>query len=297
MPIRGTTSPGLLTGIALLAALALAIAVAPNRAAAAEGEPAFCESRTLHDYLTPLKRMPKLRELPYRARSDLSFHGVSVGSAGPSLVVNGGRAGYQLSWEKNPGWDLTVTFAQVRSNGAILRWIGARHLRLGALAPIRIVEPSFGMSGGPGFYRATLTIHTRSGRKLARFGNYYRVIRPTIDARMVAAAAAYRPGETLFARVENPGASYVSFGGEYDVEGLQGETWGPVPEVPGPIEAPRHLVAPGTTGGRCLAFPIPSSMPAGRYRLAQEAVSSWPLATRFFASMLYAEFEIPAPTP
>jgi hypothetical protein len=48
-------------GIALIAVLV--VAFAPGRAAGAE-EPAFCRSRMLHDYLAPLKHMPKARGVP-----------------------------------------------------------------------------------------------------------------------------------------------------------------------------------------------------------------------------------------
>ncbi len=41
--------------------------------------------------------MPKLRELPYRRVAEpTSSDGVRIGAAGPSLTVNGGKAGYQL---------------------------------------------------------------------------------------------------------------------------------------------------------------------------------------------------------
>jgi hypothetical protein len=278
--------------VALLALLTLSLAVVPSPASAAEGEPPFCESATLHDYLAPLKRMPKLRALPFRRRAEPFFHGVRIGAAGPSLAVNGGRAGYQLQWDGNPRWDLTLTFARVTARGRVIQTLGQRHLRLGALAPALITEPAFTMSGKPALYRTTLVIRSAGGRKLATFGNYYRVIRPTVHARLVSDATVHQPGNTLFARVENPGAAFVLFGDEFKVETLAGESWMPAPALPGPFVTPLAFVAPGTTGNHCLTFPIPISTPAGRYRVSQEAVISWPFERHERRPILHAEFEV-----
>jgi hypothetical protein len=279
-------------GIALAGLAMLVGAISTSQVAAAEPEPAFCASKTLHDYLAPLKRMPKLRELPFRARREPLFRGVRIGASDPSLAVGGGRAGYQLQWDTNPKWDVTVTFARVNWRGKVVQWIGERHLRLGALAPALIGEPNFAMPGKPAAYRSTLVIRSHSGRKLAEFGNYYRVIRPTVHARLAPSATAYRPGATLFARVENTGAAFVLFGEEFFIEKLEGEAWAPAAEAPGPFPMPLYFVAPGTTSGHCTVFPIPASMPTGKYRLSQEAVISWPTQPRQLRPTLHAEFDV-----
>jgi hypothetical protein len=278
-------------GVALLTLLVLSLVGAPSPAAASEPEPPFCESTTLHDYLAPLKRMPKLRELPYRGKAEPRFRGVRIGAAGPSLAVNGGRAGYQLQWDTNPRWDITVTFARVNSNGKVVQRIGQRRLRLGELAPAVIEEPSFAMPGKPAIYRTTLVIRSPSGRKLAEFGNYYRVVRPAVHALLAPEDTVYLPGETLFARVENPGAAFVLAGAEFTVEKLDGKIWAAA-ESPGPFPAPLFFIAPGMAGGYCTVFPIPTSMPAGKYRISQETVIIWPLQPQELRPKLRAEFEV-----
>lgn len=293
MPVRARPS-GRRGIAALLTLLALSLLGAPSPAAASEPEPRFCESATLHDFLAPLKRMPKLRELPYRRVAEPPFRGVRVGAAGPALAVNGGRAGYQLQWDANPRWDLTVTFARVSPRGAVVQQLGQRRLRLGQLAPAEIAEPGFALPGRPALYRTTLAIRSAGGRRLAEFGNYYRVVRPTVHARMTSLATAYRPGATLYARVENPGAAYVLFGEEFTIEKLEGGNWAPAPESPGPFPAPLYFVAPGTSSAHCTVFPIPASMAAGRYRVSQEAVITWPLQPQEQRPTLYAEFEVAA---
>jgi hypothetical protein len=279
---------------AFVALLVLAaVGGGPSTAAASETtEPAFCKSEVLHDYLAPLKQMPKLRELPYRARGEIRFRGAYIGASGPSLAVSGGSAGYQLQWDTNPRWTISVTFAQVNSRGKVIRWMGERRFRLGRLAPATIVEPHIALPGAPATYRTTLVIRSHSGRKLAMFGNYYRVVKPRVDARLVPDAAIHRPGDTLFARLENPGATVVLFGAEFFVEKLEGEDWVPAPEAPGPFPTGLQFVAAGVTSRHCTIFPIPASMPAGRYRLREEAVISWASLKGQLRPILYAEFDV-----
>jgi hypothetical protein len=294
MAIRGTASRRWGLGIVVLAALSLAGSATTNRAAAAEGEPAFCGRQTLHDYLTPLQRMPKLRERPYRRIAEPFFRGVRIGASGPSLAVGAGSAGYQFQWDRNPKWDITVNLAQVNAEGVVVLRIAERRLRTAAQRPAEVVEPHFGLPIRPGFYRTTLMIRTSSGRKVAKFGNYYRVVRPKIAASFVTDAATYRPGETVFARLDNRGAAFALFGEGFKVEGLQGETWGPLPEAPGPYTTGLQFVAPGTTSNHCLPFPIPTTLPPGRYRLAQETVITWPSLPGQHRPILTTEFEVTA---
>ena len=276
---------------ALLALAAIEVAV-PGTGGASDTEPAFCQQEVLHDYLAPLKRMPKLRELPYRARGEIRFRGAYIGASGPSLAISGGSAGYQLQWDANPRWTISVTFARVNSRGKVIRWMGERRFRLGPLAPATIVEPHIALPPAPAIYRTTLVIRSHSGRKLAEFGNYYRVIRPRVDAHLVPDAPVHRPGETLFARLENPGPAIVLFGVEFFVERLEGAGWVPAPGAPGPFPAGRQFVAAGVTSRNCTAFPIPASMPPGRYRLSQEAVISWASKKGQLRPKLYAEFDV-----
>ena len=280
--------------IALFTLVVLALAVAPGSAAAAEREPAFCASRTLHGYLAPLQQLPKLRELPYRRRAEPLFRGVNIGASGPSLSVSGGSsAGYQLQWDTNPKWDITVTLARVNGRGKVVQRLGRRHQRLGALGPALITEPHFALPRKLGIYRPTLLIRTASGKRLAEFGNYYRVIKPSVHIRLVPNAKTYRPGSTLFARVEDPGAAFVLFGEAFFIEKQEGEEWAPLPEAPFPMGL--FEVAPGMTSNHCTPFPIPATTPPGRYRLSQEIVISWPSLQRQLRPFLHAEFDVAPP--
>jgi hypothetical protein len=169
--------------------------------------------------------------------------------------------------------------------------MGERRLRTIALKPAETVEPRFRLPERPGFYRTILTIRSSTGREIAKFGNYYRLVKPKPNMYFTAQAATYRPGETVFARLENPGLAFALYGEEFKVEGLQGETWGPVAAAPGPFHTALQFVAPGTTG-HCLDFPIPAGLPAGRYRLSQETVISWPSLHGQHRPVLHAEFEV-----
>lgn len=273
-----------------LAMLLIALTTFPAPAAAAEAEPAFCASETLHDYLAPLERLPKLRELPFRAKEEIRFRGAYIGASGPSLAISGGSAGYQLQWDRNQNWEITVTFARVNRRGKVIHQLGRRHFRLGALAPATITEPHILLPGRPALYRTRLVIRSHSGRKLAEFGNYHRVIRPTVHTHLALTAPTYRPGSTLFARVENPGAAVVLFGQEYAIEQPEGESW--VPIVEAQFVIPLYWVAAGATSGHCIPFTIPTTMPLGHYRLTQEAVIGWTHQQRQVRPKLHAEFDV-----
>lgn len=297
MPVRGIASRSIRATATLLAAAVLASLAVAGPAAAAEGEPAYCERHTLHDYLAPLAKMPKLRELPYRRIAEPLFRGVRIGASGPSLSVGGNSsAGYQFQWDKNPHWDITLNLAQVNADGSVRVWMGERRVRTSTLGQALIVEPHLVLPGRLGFYRTTLVIRSESGRRIAKFGNYFRVVKPTTNMHFVPQAKTYRPGQTVYARLENRGLAFALYGEEFEVEGLQGEAWGPVPAAPGPYGTGLQFVAPGTTG-HCLNFPIPAGFPAGRYRLSQETIISWPSLHGQHRPHLYAEFEVLAPTP
>ncbi|HEX5527590.1 MAG TPA: immunoglobulin-like domain-containing protein [Solirubrobacterales bacterium] len=291
MPLRERSGllrlPAMVAGLAILL---IALTTFPARATAAEPEPAFCASETLHDYLAPLQGMPKLRELPFRARGEMRFHGAYIGASGPSLAISGGSAGYQLQWDRNQNWEITVTFARVDRRGKVIHQLGRRHFRLGALAPATITEPHIILPGKPALYRTTLVIRSHSGRRLAEFGNYYRVIRPTVHTHLALTAPTYHPGDTLFARVENPGAAVVLFGQEYAIEQPEGESW--VPIVEAQFVIPLYWVAAGMTSSHCIPFQIPPTMPPGHYRLTQEAVISWPRQKRQLRPKLHAAFDL-----
>lgn len=294
MPLSGKIS---WARSALLALAWLPALAAPAAASASEPvppEPPFCQRHVLHDYLAPLAGLPKLREPPYRRTGrGVHFRGLEISASGASLAVGGGSAGFLLDWEENPpDLDLRLTFSKLDWQGRVIRRLGQRHLRPAALAPAITEEPQFSLGGKRGLYRTTLLVRSRSGRKLAEFGNYYRVVKPTVHTRLVANSRAYTPGGTVFARIENPGAAFVLFGEEFKVEKREGETWVPAPESPDVFTMPLYEVAPGSTSGHCTAFPIPPTTSPGEYRISEEAVIGWPTLEGQIRPVLHAEFEV-----
>jgi hypothetical protein len=295
VPIRGSATRAWRAAGALLAVAIVACSVGAGSASAIVEPPPYCERTTLHDYLAPLAKLPKLRELPYRRIAEPRFRGVHIGASGPALAVGGGSAGYQFQFDKNPHWNVTVQLAQVNGNGSVRVFMGERRFRSDALAPAIITEPHFSLPERPGIYRTTMVIRSSSGRKIAKFGNYYRLVRPKTNMRFVPQKPTYLPGELVFARLENSGAAFALYGEEFTVEGLQGATWGPVPAAPGPYSTGLQFVGPGTTG-HSLVFLVPPGLTPGRYRLSQETVISWPSLHGQHRPHLYAEFEVLAPT-
>jgi len=129
----------------------------------------------------------------------------------------------------------------------------------------------FSVSAEPALYRVDIVFRNRTGKRLGAYGQYFRVVSPLQDARLRLNATSYRPGETVYARVENFGTELVTYGVSYSIERYNGTSWGEAPESPnGPWILPLLFSQPGTSG-RCSGFSIPTEMTPGRYRFAKPA--------------------------
>jgi hypothetical protein len=267
VPARGGgRSRGFAAAIALTVALCCA---APASAVVYESEPPFCQPTVLTDYLAPLAQMPPLHSPGGnpgfgRGRLDLT--------STPSLVVRSGEVGYTLSLRPkarplHPKWTATTTLARIDAHGQPVQVLATVRRKLRTISRKRSAGASFQISGEPAFYRVTAVIRNRSGRKVGGFGFYYRVVVPETDAKLALNGTAFRPGQTVFGRIENFGSTRVEYGAGRQIQRQEGSAWVPAPEDPPlPAIAVLYFVQPGLTG-RCFGFGIPSAMPPGRYRM------------------------------
>ena len=134
------------------------------------------------------------------------------------------------------------------------------------------------MPGQPALYRTTLTIRSAGGRKLAGFGNYYRVVRPTVNVRLTSIAPVYRPGATLYAEsrtsappssspMRNPRSKSSRAKAECRCRNRRASSRR---STSSRRERPAATARSSRSRPRC----------PGRYRLSQEAVISWPFERR-----------------
>ncbi|MDX6603252.1 MAG: Bacterial Ig-like domain [Solirubrobacterales bacterium] len=266
-----------------LAAGSVLTTIAPATASAG-----FCTEGTAHDYAKPLKRLAELRAAPVTER--LPFGPARVffnhSSSGP-LVVGDGEVGYTLSYSPYfPGhhlspplnWIVEARYMRVDQRGKTTRAMGHIMRRINRLRadedkPSGRVDFLF-KAGKPSLYRLEITFTDLSGKRLARYGEYLRVLKPKLDARLALNGAAFRPGERVTARLDNYGTTTLSFGLSRSVEYFGGTAWIEAPNsAQGPTAAIGLGLGPGASA-QCWNFTIPPDEPPGQYRFVVRADSS-----------------------
>lgn len=277
-----------------IAALAVLFVVVPSASAVTyEVEPPFCKPALLRDYLKPLERLPRLPSPP---SGRLPFGPERLGLRPmQSLVVGSGRVGYDLVVEGrapvHPDWRVTTTLERVDWRGRPVKTIATANRQLRTIRSDRRAGDVFELKGAPAPYRVITVFRSKSGEQLGRFGFYFRLVRPTESAILALNASSYRPGQTVFARVENRGTELVGYGVPYAIERLSGSTWSKAPESPrGPWILPLLLSNPGMSG-RCTGFWITPDMPAGRYRMVKE-IDFMRQSGKDRSKFLLAEFDV-----
>lgn len=296
---------------AMAVVLLLATAFAPPAGASLSGAfyepepPAFCGEPTVHDYLAPLERMPRLhqpgKELGFGPSGLELILGARSQNA-PSLVAPGGELRYLLADETRHvsvslGWRLTGELTRVDARGRPVGRALVVHQQVASVATGTEPHHEFELGGRRGFYRLTVTIEGRHGNRLGTFGTYVRVVRPTFQPTLVLSAPSFRPGSTLFARIENRGTLDATYGIGYAIERPGPAGWERAPESPrGPVPAIAFFAGPGQAG-RCTAFNVPPTMTPGPYRISKTSFSdaaslAQPDPARPIYRTVSAEFEV-----
>jgi hypothetical protein len=297
----------MLAVLLLSAASVRASTAQPN----AQASSAFCQTSVVHNYAMPLEQLPALRglpteqELPFGPRH-LLLHGVGW----RPLVIKSEELGFRLSHGRAAGgvarphlkWLVTPTLARVNQQGRAVQTLG------------QITKPVFGLGspGGrsftfqfafePGLYRLEIVFENGAGRRLGRFGEYFRAIRPTAQkARLTLNGPSFLPNEMVTARAEEYGVSWLSLHDTYSIEVYDGSNW-----TRAPISPKQHslligpVVGPGeATSASCWSFQIPSDAAPGLYRFVVEGSSLEPTNSiglvRGSPRTLTSEFQILPP--
>jgi hypothetical protein len=250
---------------------------------ASAGARGFCENEVIRDYAKPLERLPQVLALPFEGRLDFAPGRVSLGSLGRGpLQLGSGERGFSLSYSpyeaeatkptRRLDWHVTSRLVEVDRRG---RRIGEPELiekHVERLWPTRRgLDFTFQVPGKPALYRLELVFENRGGKRLARFGENFRVLRATLDVGLALSATTLRPGETVRARLLNRGAAVLFFGLGRSIEYFDGTNWiGPPPGLrQGPIPAIGLFLPPGGSGS-CWQATIPPDAPAGLYRFGVE---------------------------
>lgn len=260
-----------------IAALTLSAATPAAGAVTYEMAPStFCSATVLRDYLAPLDRLPKLHSPGPSGQLGFGRRSIRLQPL-PSLLVGGGMIGYKLFLSRgapaqHPNWTVITTLTRVNWRGRIAETHSHARRHVTTISRSRGAGVEFRVNRYAFPYLLTVVFRNQAGKELGEYGFYFRVVDATANAHLGLSAPSYRPGSTVFARVENLGSSPVSYGAPYAIEHLDGATWSKAPESPpGPWIMPLYLTAGGMTENGCHSFWIPPTMPPGRYRISKEA--------------------------
>jgi len=245
----------------------------------------FCESQVVHDYTKVLKRLPARpappldEHLPF-APARVFFGGASYGP----LQLGPGKRGFSLvfspwtdgnSASRRVGWQVTSRLTQLDRRGRILappQTIEKEVKRVPAGTGLHF---GFNVPGKPAIYRVEIVFENGSGKRLGRFGEYFRVLRPSLDVDFFLNGTTYRRGERVQAWLVNRGLTYLSFGLFKAIEYNDGTTWTrpPVDFPGGPVPAIGLGIGPGVKTS-CWGTTIPSDAALGTYRLVTDVSQS-----------------------
>jgi hypothetical protein len=258
---------------AYLAMLVACLAVAPGDAAADAS--AFCKQRIVHDYLEPLRQMPRLHEAPSSGHLPFAPERVSVAVLNDGLRVGKGLIGFGFA-DEAPGrrrleWTVESSLMRVSRAGDVKATMQSKTVHLGTEIVDDIGGTRFFVSGRPAFYRVDLVIRTRHGRVLGRYGAYFRVVGIRSKSRVTLSAEVLAPGQTLFARVENLGTESISPQSVFSVERAEEGGWTEISTAATPGLKPEiRAVLPGGEASRCARYQLPSNLAPGTYRVSNQ---------------------------
>lgn len=277
------------------AMLVLAAFAQPAEASTGPEQPRFCEEEVLHDFLAPLERLPRLHAPPASGQLGFGSRNILL-RANSTLIVGGGTVGYRLTLQNydhpaHPRWKLSTTLTQVDWRGRTTRVVDRQQRRVDRIGRGNSTGFEFEVDGTPAVYRLTIVFESDSGRKLGGYGLYVRAVNPTRHARLALSGGPFRPGDTVFSRIENRGTETVFYGAAYRIERYDGSSWALAPESPRSFILPLYGSGPGRSENGCTRFSIPSTMPPGYYRMSRD-LSFGQFTPKEQQTTLTAEFEI-----
>gem|GEM_PF-6095196 len=255
--------------------MAALLLLAATPAAQAE----FCESQVIHDYAKPLKGLRALPAAPLDEHLDFAPARVFLGHypSGP-LQLGPAERGFYLGYsppsEGNPaspriGWEVTTRLVQIDRRGrrrAPAQTI-ERHIKR---IPEGGVDLRFDVPGKAAIYRLEVVFENGKEERLARFGEYFRVLRPSLDVDFALNGSSFHRGDRVQAYLVNRGASFLSFGLDRTIQYYDGSAWISPPGSwkSGVVPAIGLSIGPGVET-TCWAATVPSDAGLGTYRFVK----------------------------
>ncbi|HEY6145150.1 MAG TPA: hypothetical protein VIV13_02660 [Solirubrobacterales bacterium] len=236
----------------------------------------------IRDYTRVLERLPAIPPPPLDERLDFAPAQVVLNHRSSGLLQLGHEErGFALAFgpfeedgsaSRRLDWQVTSRLAKLDRRG---RRVGPLRTIEKHVKRLRAVDFDFEISGKPAIYRLEIVFENSEGERLARFGEYFRVLRPSLDVELVLDGTTFRRGDTVRASLLNRGVAILSFGLFKTIEYNDGAAWTtpPVPFPHGPVPAIGLVIGPGVKAS-CWKTTIPTDAAPGVYRFATEVEHS-----------------------
>lgn len=170
------------------------------------------------------------------------------------------------------GWRVRVAVSRVDASGRVVRKVHHKRESVKVAYRSRDLDFTVPANYSPGLYRYEVELADLRGRRLARYGQYIRVMRRTVNVALSVRESPTFAGAQLRLQIENRGTTSISYGrgGPDRVERFEGGEWRTV-DILGRegVKRPLRGVAPGARGP-CESFPIVDDASPGRYRVVMK---------------------------
>ena len=228
--LRGAVATGAAT--ALLGTALVTGGPAPASAAkktATAKAAAFCPNPGT-DYRAPLDALQAIPTLPEGGVLPFGPRGMTIAATGPQGVLVGGAGiGFRLTNATAPtkklNWTVLERLTRLTKKGHGLHPEGLQRIDLGQLPTGKHRGLTFPIAAKPAVYSLEVTIQNGRGRRLARYGEYIRVVERSVDVGITLAAYDnVAPGGYLESCFENHGTASVTPTGA-TLERWNGSAW------------------------------------------------------------------------
>jgi len=250
----------------------------------------WCKGVSVHDYRAPLDALSPVQHPP----EQLPFgpHKLNLYSTAFSPVIVGkGGFGYGFFDETyrhrtlHLNWEVSARLSRIDRRGEPVQVVRTRTLRLADISdPAEEIDLWLRVPAGPALYRYDLEFHDlQSGELLGSYSEYLRVVRRTFHARIAVNRPSFHPGQTAYARVENPGTEGIFFGLDYDVQRFNAGRWVHYPSGHSGGWLLIGLLMGSGESGWCMRFHVPATAEPGWYRFVKDLAP----ASRFRHERMY----------
>lgn len=166
--------------------LGLQVAAAP--ASSLRKPVGFCKEKMARNYLAPLRQMAPLHHSPESGHLPFASDGVLLNPIDNGLRVGAGSIGFAFSDQvpnrpRRLRWIVEAELARVDKRGKVTAVLAKKTQYLGVVRLDELRRQRFAVSARQAFYRVSLVIRKKDGTRLARYGEYYRVVAPALAVR------------------------------------------------------------------------------------------------------------------